>query len=83
MIPYRVVMPKNGAKQNASILLLCPICGEWGRLLADGVQFSGHAYKIKHDNSTWCHIAASHPRRPEVDEVYMAVRRGEHDTVCD
>lgn len=74
MIPYRV---KRAANHMDSILILCPKCGKWGRLLADGIQISGRAYKIKHDDGSWCHIAASSELRPAVDEVYLYVRRGE------
>ena len=75
MIPYRTERGKNGI---VSIYIQCPRCGKEGKLLLDGIQFSGRAYKIYHvQEKKWCHIAASSELRPAVDEVYLYVRRGE------
>ena len=72
MIPYRTKRQKNG---TISIRIKCPVCRKWGRLLADGTQFSGRAFKVRHDDG-WCHIAAGSDLRPVVEEVYLYVRRG-------
>jgi len=75
MIPYRTERARNG---TVSIYIQCPRCGKEGKLLLDGVQVSGRAYKIHHvQENKWCHIAASSDLQPAVDEVYVRVRRGE------
>ncbi len=70
MVKHRVVEYRCGH----SILVECPLCGEWGVLHRSGVRMSGCRYVVFHEGKCRCNIAPSSPYQPKLDEIYRRVR---------
>lgn len=75
-IPYHVQVPARGG--NSSIRVVCPECGEWGRLIRARTGVHGRLYKVYHTDKS-CSFTPRHPAQPALDAIYRAVREVSHD----